>query len=181
MNLLPESQKNIVEKGSKLRFWIVVMVNVSAALLMSAILLLPSYFIAGSKLLENKSKAQMAGSKNRETISKLLELPKEINMKLRIMRGNQAEETLMETIKKIVDAKTSGVHISSMSYTKAEKNENGEKNKIIISGVSLDRKSLIDFSQKLKENKSFSGVEVPVFSLTRERDLPFSITITIEK
>lgn len=156
------------------------MINASAALIMGAILLLPSYFIGQSKLLENKSKATIAQSKNRNSIDTLLELPKELNSKLRIMRSSENTASKMETFREIIDAKNANVRINSINYAKAQKADNGDKNEITISGVALDRKSLIDFSQKLKENKKFSGVDVPVFSLTRERDLPFSISIFVE-
>jgi len=72
------------------------------------------------------------------------------------------------------------VIIDSITFSRNEayKEKNGIL--VLVSGTSVDRNSLISFSNSLEQSKDFTFVDVPVSSLTKDKNLPFSINIFIE-
>lgn len=71
--------------------------------------------------------------------------------------------------------KTADVQINSYNFSRIE----GEKLRIKIDlrGASKTRSALVDYIASLKQEKIFSKVELPITSLTKETDIPFSISI----
>ena len=71
--------------------------------------------------------------------------------------------------------KSADVNISNFNFSRIE----GEKLrvKIDLKGTSKTRSALVEYVNSLKQEKIFSKVEVPISSLTRESDIPFSISI----
>jgi hypothetical protein len=53
-----------------------------------------------------------------------------------------------------------------------------ERGKILLSGISSDRQTLIDFKQNLEEIDDFSLVQIPLSSLESVRDLNFTLAFT---
>lgn len=71
--------------------------------------------------------------------------------------------------------KPAEVMISNYNFSRID----GEKLrvKIELRGIAQTRNSLVQYVNLLKQNKIFSKVEMPISSLTRESDIPFSISI----
>ncbi len=178
MNLLPESEKNKVIKALRTRFFIVGMFIIGTALLINTVLLVPPYLLANTKLLENKVRAETTSLKNDKSYLSTLLVPKELNIKTGSIRTLTPTKTKVEILSDIFSSKPSTIKVDSIMYSRPKEDE-GEK--IVISGVSMDRKSLIDYSQLLKTNPAFVSVDVPVSSLTKGRNLPFTLSITIKE
>lgn len=178
MNLLPELEKNRVVKGLKLRFFVVGMFITGAALLINSVLIIPPYLLANTKLIENKIRAETTALKNDKTYLDTLLVPRELSIKMASIRLLTPPKTKVEILGDILSIKPGALKIDSIMYSLQKEDEG---NKIVISGLSLDRKSLIDYSQALKSNPLFTNVDVPVSSLTKERNLPFTINITIKE
>lgn len=53
------------------------------------------------------------------------------------------------------------------------------KNKLILSGVATTRDSLSAFRDRLEGHEAFKSVELPLSSLVKDADVPFSMTITL--
>lgn len=54
-----------------------------------------------------------------------------------------------------------------------------DKEKLILSGIAVSRASLSNFRSRLEAHREFKKVELPLSSLVKDNDVPFSITITM--
>jgi len=177
MNLLPDTQKENLKKGLKLRFTVVALLLLSAAFLVGLIMLLPSYFLTLAHISQNavaESKIQENSNEN------ILNLPQEVDSKLKFFQSSLNEERSVDVVSKIVSLLPDKVKVDSLSFVRHQVYKGEAGMVITISGLSLDRDSLVSFGNALKQSTYFSSVEVPVSSLTKERNLPFSINIFIK-
>ena len=85
----------------------------------------------------------------------------------------------VELLSVIIEAKPQGVTIGSVSFTRGESSNGQIGARMFISGIAPTRKSLIDFSKSLNDTKAFASVDVPVSNLTKEKNVPFSVTLFI--
>lgn len=181
MNILPEEQKHNLYKGLKIRFFIVFSGVVSFGLLASSAMLVPGYLASKIELEEIISQTKFANLEINEETKNIVELPKEINSKLKFIRSNSSNKTAFYIINLAVSKASSGISINSLSSITVKDENKTKIEGINISGIAKDRKSLLDFSKILEEEKDFAKVDVPVSSLTKDTNLPFSIDIKISK
>lgn len=181
MNILPEEQKNNLYKGLKIRFFIIFSVMCSFGLLASSVMLVPAYLASSIELEEVVSQTKFAGSEISQEAKLLIELPKSVNSKVKFIRSNNSNRTAFSIINAAVAKDAPGISINSLSSITVKDGNKTRIDGINISGIAKDRKSLLDFSKLLEEEKFFSSVSVPVSSLTKDTNLPFSIDITIAK
>ena len=115
-----------------------------------------------------------------ELMANILELPEEINSKLAFFQQNLGDRGVTDTLVKITTNLSEKVKLNSIVFSKnlGEKGKKGTT--IVISGTATDRDALVSFGATLRESKSFTTVEVPVSSLAKDKDLPFSMNIFIE-
>lgn len=180
MNLLPNTEKKALKKGLKLRFMLAALFLLSVSFLVGFIMLLPSYFLTLVNFSEIMPENFALKAKNDGSIEKILNLPVEIDSKLKIFQLNVNGVSPTDSFSKIIGYLPEKVKLNSVLFARNQiyKEKNGIV--ILISGMALDRDSLVSFSTHLKESNLFSAIEVPVFSLTKERNLPFSMNIFIE-
>ncbi len=180
MNLLPNTEKEFLKKGLKLRFTVVALYLLAAFFIVGSAILLPSYFLMRGQLssieLENYNTKTVDGG----SIDEILSIPNEINAKLKFLQSNIDSPLTVDIFYKIINLVPERVVLNSISFSRNQdyKEKNGIH--ILISGLALDRSSLVAFSTFLKDSNLFTLVDVPVSSLTKEKDLPFSIVLFIE-
>lgn len=179
MNLLPKIEKEILKKGLRIRFIIAGMYLLSSSLLLGFITLLPAYFLMreSSFLSETKTSDKNLG----ENLTKeILDLSVKIDSRLKFLQSNLTNLSATDVLYKIASQLSGKIALDSISFSRNQeyKGENGTH--VLISGVALDRDSLVSFSKRLKESNFFSSVDVPVSSLTKEKNLPFSVNLFIE-
>lgn len=180
MNLLPGTEKENLKKGLRLRLLVLVSFLITASLILGVIMLLPSYFLASGNLsrivLENNSsQIESEGS-----VEEILNLPEEVSAKLKFLQLSNANLSAIGPVSEVIKYLPARVEVNSISFSRNQSFK--EKSGIIISvsGIAADRDSLVSFSAALKESGKFSSVEMPVSSLTKDRNLPFSMSIFIE-
>lgn len=179
MNLLPITEKEILKKGLKTRFVIVTMILTSLAFLISIIMLIPSYFLIkehSSTVLANNA---LMKTGNEESLKDILNLPKEIDTKLKYFQSNLSSTGVISSFGAITSRLPEKVKLDSISFTRNQTYKGKKGISILISGMAADRESLVYFGNQLKESGLFNFVDMPVSSLTKEKDLPFSMNIFI--
>lgn len=176
MNLLPTTEKEYLKKGLKLRFITIILFFTSASLLVGFVSLLPAYFLTLSHL----SDSYLLSIKNDDSTKEMLSLPEEINSKLKFLQSSVSGIAVTDFFSQIINYLPSGITLNSITFAKKQNFKEKNGTIVSISGMSASRDSLVSFSNLLKESKSFSSVEVPVSNLTKNKDLPFSISIFIE-
>jgi hypothetical protein len=70
--------------------------------------------------------------------------------------------------------------LDSISVEKNKRYQTKTGTVVLVGGTASERDSLVSFLKALEESKSFSAVDVPISSLTKDKNLPFSMTIFIE-
>jgi len=179
MNLLPKTEKEKLEKGLKLRFTVLAMFLLSAAFLIGFIMLLPSYFLAFSDFSKAAAPSFVA-PRGDVYVEEILSLPAEINSKLGLFQSNMNEISVADYFSKIVNLLPRGVRLDSVSFSKDQNYQNQNGIIFLISGISADRDSLMAFADALQKSDLFSAVDVPVSSLAKDKNLPFSMSLFIE-
>jgi hypothetical protein len=180
MNLLPKTEKEDLKKGLKLRLAVVALFLLTASFGVGFIMFLPSYFLASGYFSKSVASDYFLEPKNSDLINKTLNLPGEIDSKLIFFQSNIGDVSTADYFSKIVDNLPKGVQLNSVSFSKNQNYNDKTGTVILVSGMAIDRDSLVSFSTLLKESGLFSSVEVPVSSLTKDKNLPFSINIFIE-
>jgi hypothetical protein len=180
MNLLPPKEKENLKKGLKLRSLILISFIMAAFFLIGLIMLLPPYFLTLGNLSKVSSENNVSGEENATSTKQLLNLPVEINSKLKLLQSVSSEMSVMGSVSSVIKYLPMGVKLNSISFRKDQVYKEKTGVIILISGVAIDRDSLVNFSTLLKESNLFSAVDVPVSSLTKESNLPFSMNIFIE-
>jgi hypothetical protein len=180
MNLLPKTEKETLIKGFKYRFIIVVLFLVAASFLLGFIMLLPSYLLTSGYFSASVSTNNYPSNETEDSINKILNLPVEINSKLKIFQLNINTLSVTDSLSKIIKFVPHGITLNSFSFSRNQTYKQKNGTTILVSGMANDRDSLVSFSTNLKNSNSFSSVEVPVSSLTKDKNLPFSMNIFIE-
>lgn len=180
MNLLPETERKNLKKGFKDRSIIIASILAILVFSTSCIMLLPSYFLAAGNyskiILENNT----SGISSEKMTDEILSLPEEIDSKLKFVQLSNTKIVFVDYISEVIKFLPKEIILKSISFSKEKTYESQKGDLIIISGVAANRDSLVDFSNSLKKSKMFSVIEVPISSLTKDKDLPFSMTIFIE-
>lgn len=178
MNLLPNTEKEELKKGLKRRFAIVALFLVAASFFSGFIMLLPTYFITRNHFSLGVALGASVQVEDEESIKNILKLPGEIDSKLKFFQSNVPNGGAIDYLSKIISFLPEKVKLTSISFSKSQsKGKSGII--VLVSGVAADRDSLVSFSNLLKGSGKFSLIDVPVSSLTKEKDLPFSMNIFI--
>lgn len=181
MNLLPPTEKEGLKKGLKTRFVIASSFLVSGVFLVGFVLLLPSYFLSLGNVSKTGKESISLNEKNEDAAKETSGLPEEVGTKLRFLRSNMAEVSVFGSLEEVVSLLPEGVKIDSVLFFRNQVRGEKSGSAISLSGVAATRDSLVSFSNLLKGSASFSIVDTPVSSLAKDRNLPFSINIFIEK
>ncbi len=180
MNLLPTIEKEDLKKGLKLRSLILGSFVISVAFLAGLIMLIPSYFLILGNISNTISENYSSKIKDESESKQILSLPGEINSKLQSLQSVGNDVLVTDSLFKIIKYLPAGVKLNSISFEKDQIYNEKKGASILISGVALDRDSLVEFSTLLKESNLFLSADVPVSNLTKDKNLPFSVNIFIK-
>lgn len=176
MNLLLKKEKSIVQKGLKLRFLITASILLGAAFVVGMVMLLPSYFLAKSVMV-NTGPQSYSGEE--PWIEEMLELPLTINNKLQFFRVHGRQIAASTAIMDMAEHRTAGIFLNAISFERQGVWQEKAGILVKISGVASSRSNLIDFEAALNNSEMFSAVSLPVSDLAKDRNLPFSVTLFI--
>lgn len=180
MNLLPITEKDLLKKGFKHRLLVVANILFSVAFLLGIVMLLPSFFLIKQHFDLANTVTPLTLAETDPLLHNILELPGEVNTKLAFFQTNTNEKGAMRVLTSIISSLPPGVRLDSILFSRKQSDKDKKGIAILISGSALNRDSLVSFGNILRETKQFSSVEVPVSSLAKEKDLPFSMNIFIE-
>ena len=91
------------------------------------------------------------------------------------MKTNEKKEVLFSTIiSEIEKITTDGITINSYALSR----KGDELNTIAVTGIAKTRANLSNFQSAIENNVLFKSASLPLSNLTKDKDIPFSITIT---
>jgi len=178
INLLPPQEKEKIRKYYRDRLLIVSFLLFSLAILMGVIFLLPSFFLATFK--EKAVLNQVDIIKKAVSFSEqrnVEEAVRAVNEKLLILRKEgEGEVRLSQLLTTVIENKDDNLLINGF-FSEKQKEDGGQKNRITVRGISPDRETLLDFVDTLREEKAVTSVDLPIGSLVKSRNIPFSLIV----
>jgi hypothetical protein len=177
-NLLPDSLKKEIKAEYKLRVIIVILVFVLFIQLSFLVFIFPSWLISLYKEKETVAQAEeMSKSERVSNINSLTSIVTDTNTKLNMLNNTLEYPEFLPLANSILAQKTSSIKLDQFYYT----SQSPVTGTISLNGVSATRDSLVAFVKSLQETKLFKSVDLPVSNLTKDKNIKFSLTLTISQ
>ena len=177
-NLLPNDLKQRIRSEYNLHLIVVALASVLFLQISFFIFLLPSWFISIAK--EKDVVLQVATINKFLVDSKIEPIVSTIDMintKLDTINSVLEYPKVTPFIDSIVSRKTKDILINEIFYTSSGKTTGV----LSLSGNSSTRESLVLFVKKLEETKLFENVDLPISNFAKDKDIKFSINMTIKQ
>lgn len=176
-NLLPNEDRINVKEEYRRRVVVFSLLFLAIALASSIVLLLPSVYILsqnGGRLKEELEEFKKAPeSEDYQILAKEVRLTRS---RLQALKKYPERFEVAEILKKVVDGKPKGAKIDTITFSSAE-----DGLKITLNGIATNRELLRTFVNSLKNDTTFTGVDVPLSSFAKAEDAEFIITLSIKK
>ena len=176
VNLLPDTQKKIIEAEYRFRTILVSLSFFIFFLIISSALLLPAYFLSRGKFSVASADTAMAASLTKEQADEVRRELSLLNEKLSVVSLERPGLPVSAIISSVVSSRSAEVYIKNMIYE-----SKGGTSKIDIFGTSKTRDSFLVFVENLQPAKIFSEVYSPISNLVKEKDVDFTVQIGITK
>ncbi len=179
INLLPYDEKEKALKERLRRAIVVFSLALASILLIGIILMLPAYFYLFFQ--KQGVERQLQGAEQEADKSETEALKKEvagINSKLSILdNAGKSSKPVAGLFSKVLRAMPEGVSVKSISYSASKGQAPGS---MALDGKADTRDAFILFKKNIEESGDFSKIESPVSNLLSEKDVDFSLTLTIK-
>lgn len=171
-NLLPQTEKDIIEREYRLRLVVTVLVFLVVLGCMAIIAIIPSFFIAYQKerLLMRRSvdlKKEVALTSTDYQINDL----KLVKQKVAALNANKSPIYVHDLISKIIARKISGIKLSGLNVGA----EVDGSRQVSILGKAQNRDVLFEFKKSLEKEEILSGITVPPSNFASSANINFTI------
>lgn len=174
-NLLPKTEKEAIRREYRIRLATVVLWFSFATLVIGSLLLLPSWFLSAQKEKVAQSRFDaLSQSIERRGAAGLEGVLLATKKQLELLAREAPKGLLYELIGAIASRRPKNISFESITVT----DRSGEKRGIAVTGLARDRDSLVLFSRALEGLPFLERVELPLSSLAKESDIPFSLNVT---
>ena len=171
LTFLLDEYKDKAAKAYHLRLWSLYLGLFTLVLSIGFALAIPEFAILRSKrsaaLLE-----KAAASSPKDASKPIASEVKAIKDKVAVIKDISSKQPMAAILERALALRGSGIAITSISLTRG-----GQPGAIAIGGTASTRDSLVAFSKRLQNEPSFSNASLPVSSLAKNKDIPFSISI----
>lgn len=175
-NLIPDAVKEKILKDYKERRVVVWLFALFSLSVMIVIFLLPAYVHVFFE--EKNMRADV------EVVKNSLQLKKADDVVGKIKRTNEQLKTLSpvksqirasEIVEKALRTRNSTIHITEIEYMETKTSSST----LLLKGVADRRESLREFVTKLESTEGFVKVELPVSNFAKDKNIDFSINISL--
>jgi hypothetical protein len=178
INLIPPGSKKTIKREYLLRTATVWMVLFSIVGIITIVLLVPTYVLLSKSLdvaaVETNAANDDFDARAYEELRSEFKKTHLIAQRLAAASTSTLPSTVFADIQAV---QTNDIMMTGFTY---EADGTAVK-KVEVRGIASTRAALAAFSSTLEQNPRFARAEVPVSSLTNDRDLPFVLTITMAK
>jgi len=174
INLIPPHARRRVGQEYWLRTVTVWLFLLSIAFVCIAILFIPTYILVQNQLSVYSVAFQSAAADN-EQFSESKTAITNANVTARLLAAEDAEQ-FSKIVRDIDQTVSAAIVLTNIALDRKE----GEIAPIRVAGVATDRVSLAAFRDALEAQEQFAAADLPLSSLAKDADIPFTITITPE-
>ncbi|HZS43189.1 MAG TPA: hypothetical protein VFA52_03160 [Candidatus Paceibacterota bacterium] len=175
-HLLPEEEKKLLKREYFYRLLFVILCFIFAIEVIASAFLLPSYLLSYRKVADLND--QSAGIKTdiaTKTDPNLAKFLTSLKGNLSALKIDNKTGNSSFYIKEITDKKTSGITVNQFFV-----NYGAEGSTILIKGNANKRDDLTQFYHSLQTIKDFTKVELPISAFAADRDIDFTMTLTLK-
>ncbi len=175
-NLLPETFKEKIKAEYKLRRLVLILAFVIFIQSSFLIFLFPSWLISLYKekevasQIEEINKSSVAANAN--SISSII---KSTNSKLKVINNTLEYPRLIPFVDTVISKKSENIHLIGILYSGTGRSTAT----LSIEGISSTREALVSFVKNLEKSGMFRKVDLPVSNLAKDKDIKFSMSLTI--
>lgn len=175
LSFLPYAEQKRIRRMYTKRVATVVATFTVVVSLLGLIILIPSYYLAQNKrqVLEQEFLA-FSVDKN---VDEDENAPRAVLARMRgAMRVLSAmpESMLLQNMVTVLKHRTQGIEITEIRYSRT----NTDIGDFVVVGTAETRAQLVDFRDRVSEEKVFSKVDLPISYLAKDTNVAFQITIT---
>ncbi len=175
-NVLPDILKEEIKKEYTLRLLLVIFLCIIFIQVSFLIFIFPSWIVSSYR--EKDIVSQIAESNtspisnNANAVSSVVS---STNLKLNIINTFLKYPEVTPIFNAIVINKTPGITLNQFLYTSVQTDEAS----ISLGGVAVSREALVLFSKTLEQTKIFKTVDLPVSNLAKDKNIEFTINLTL--
>lgn len=175
VNLIPPSAKKSVIVEYWLRVLTVWALILTVIAILFAITFLPVYVSVDTKIDAYQESAALASQKIASFESASKDLARS-TQQAQLLLSSRNETSLSKIINLFDSLEISGIEFSQVNVSKVA---GGGLAPVTLSGNARDRQALADFRDRLLAQDSIKAVDFPISNLAKDRDITFSITVTM--
>ena len=176
INLIPPSAQKQVKHEYWIRVVTVWMLLAGISFVMCAFFLIPAYVLVQNQL-DNYSTQFAEADTNNKSLKASETAIIEANAISGLLTQSESIVSFSSIIDEIEKSKNANILLFNFSVTRT----GTIFTSITISGTASSRATLSAFKEALDSNILFEKVELPLSSLAKDKDIPFTITITPDK
>lgn len=175
INVLPKQDKRNIKKIYWARFTSTLLNILSLMIILTIVLLFPSYFYSKNKeSMADQKLAQFNQENPSNEINNLDQMIKDINKNMLFLKEATPKYLFSDKIlKEILALKTEGIIYTQISYSK----KNADLTILEIKGKAKDRTALKNFKIILDNNSDYKKVDLPISNFIEKENLDFIISI----
>lgn len=168
---LPEDYKKEALGEYRVRLAIVCIGLLLAFFAVGCLLTLPIFSLMQARRDSALMERETLTKNLKENPSSLEDEVRDSNAKTSIIKETASSQPLISVLERVLTQQGDGIKITSISLKR------GGTASVSVIGVGTSRDSLVAFSKKLQGEPSFTKVSLPIGSLARNKDIPFTIVI----
>ena len=173
INLIPPDAQKQVQREYWIRVVSVWFFLLGTAFVLVALFYVPTYLLLQLQL--TGYAAEYADVTSQTGEFKDAEVAIKHANEIAILLTNEKKEVLFSTIiSEIEKITTEGITINSFALSR----KGVDLNTIAVTGIAKTRANLSNFQSAIENNILFKSASLPLSNLTKDKDIPFSITIT---
>lgn len=175
-NLLPASRGKANRAAYFFRLGTVGVLMLSLVVVLSAVLLTPTYLYLAQRVSANQARiahldSALASSEEQEVNARLEQLAKDAGHLAELAKRASASNA----IRAVLAVSRPGIVLSGFTFTVGKE---GEEHKMTVSGLSSSREALRRYDQALSDLPFVTSAELPISAYAAESNIPFTITLT---
>jgi len=177
-NLIPQTAQKQVRREYWFRTLSVWSIITGAATLMLVILTIPVYVLVTIQL-SDQTEIETQSSTERNQLQEIEKILQSAGEYAALVLAEVSEQTLTDHISNIVSLSNNAISIDTYRLEKVKKTQNEEVTVMSIQGVATTRMALANFRDALENNDLYEEVTLPIATLIKDRDVDFSMQLTV--
>ena len=174
INLIPPAAKKAVRREYYIRVLIVATLFLTSVLAMLVALSVPVRVLINEQLTAYEA-TYTAASKKTDSYTQSISTVKAANSIAAELLDTKQQQLLLPLVEQVRSHAGESITIQTVSISRGVKGIGD----LTVSGIATTRLGLADFRDSLEADSQFATADLPLSNLAKDKDIPFTITISI--